>query len=75
MSDPTLLGVDLGTSSVKAVVTDPDGNLLAHVSRAYGVESAKVGWAESDPYDWWRETVLAVREAVGQARAGGAAPR
>ena len=29
MTAPTLLGVDLGTSSVKVVVTDPDGRLLS----------------------------------------------
>jgi xylulokinase len=73
MTAPTLLGVDLGTSSVKVVVTDQDGRLLSQTSRVYDVESANVGWAESDPQTWWRETVLAVREAVGQARAGGAA--
>ncbi len=73
MTAPTLLGVDLGTSSVKVVVTDADGHLLSQVSRAYEVESANIGWAESDPRIWWRETVLAVREAVEQARAGGAA--
>jgi xylulokinase len=73
MTAPTLLGVDLGTSSVKVVVTDADGRLLAEVSRAYEVTSANVGWAESDPRVWWLETVLAVREAVGKARDGGAA--
>src|SRR4029077_10862536 len=61
MTPPTLLGVDLGTSSVKVVVTDQDGHLLAQVSRAYEVVSANVGWAESEPRTWWRETVLAVR--------------
>ena len=73
MTVPTLLGVDLGTSSVKAVVTDPDGRILSEVGRAYVVESAHAGWAESDPRAWWRETMLAIRDAVAQARAGGAA--
>ena len=73
MTSPTLLGVDLGTSSVKVVITDLGGHLLSAVNRTYDVESANVGWAESDPQTWWRETVLAVREAVGQARTGGAA--
>jgi xylulokinase len=73
MTASTLLGVDLGTSSVKVAVTDLGGHLLSEVSRTYAVESANVGWAESDPRIWWRETVLAVREAVGGARASGAA--
>lgn len=73
MTPATLLGVDLGTSSVKAVVTDSSGRLLSAVSRTYVVESPNAGWAESDPRAWWRETVVAVRQAVAQARSGGAA--
>ncbi len=73
VTTPTLLGVDLGTSSVKAVVTDSSGRLLSEVSRTYAVESPNTGWAESDPRAWWRETVLAVRQAVAQACNGGAA--
>ena len=74
MTTPTLLGVDLGTSSVKAVVTDSDGRLLSQASREYAVESANAGWAESDPRAWWRETVVAVRQAVARAGTNGAAP-
>jgi xylulokinase len=74
MTTPTLLGVDLGTSSVKAVVTDSNGRLLSHASREYAVESANAGWAESDPRAWWRETVVAVRQAVVRAGISGAAP-
>ena len=73
MTGPTLLGVDLGTSSVKAVVTDADGRLLSRATREYVIESANAGWAESDPRAWWRETVTAVRHAVAEAVTGGAA--
>jgi xylulokinase len=70
----SLLGVDLGTSSVKVVVTDAEGRTLGQAARPYPVESANPGWAESDPHVWWRQTVTAVREAVAQAGASGAAP-
>jgi len=74
MTAPTLLGVDLGTSSVKAVVTDVAGTLLSQVSREYAVESARPGWAQSDPRAWWHQSAAAVRQAVAQARAAGAPP-
>ena len=74
MTAVSLLGVDLGTSSVKAVVTDPGGETIGMATRAYAVESGNPGWAESDPRAWWRETVSVVREAVAHARASGAAP-
>jgi len=54
------LGVDLGTSSVKAVVMDEDGSVKEVASAGYPVESPSPGWAETDPADWW----LATRKAV-----------
>ena len=46
---PTLLGVDLGTSSVKVVLTDPLGRILDQASEAYPVRRPYPGWAETDP--------------------------
>ena len=59
-----LLGIDLGTSSVKAVVIDETGRLLNARSREYGIHSPNPGHAEQYTYDWWNATVSAVREAV-----------
>jgi xylulokinase len=68
----SLLGVDLGTSSVKAVITDPSGETIGMATRSYALESVNPGWVESDPRAWWRETASAVREAVAHARSSGA---
>lgn len=70
---PTALGIDLGTSSAKAVVIDADGRSLAQASAAYPVLSREPGWAETEPADWWAGVVRCVREAVGAARAQPAA--
>lgn len=69
----TLLGIDLGTSSVKAVVLDLDGEVLSTASSAYPVDHPRPGWAETDPSAWWSAVVLAVREAVTTAEATPAA--
>lgn len=62
-----LLGIDLGTSSVKAAVTDEGAAVLAESVRPYPVAHPHQGWSESAPEDWWRAVVEAVREAVAGA--------
>jgi xylulokinase len=68
------LGLDLGTSSAKAVVTDTGGRVLAQASAGYAVTSARAGYAESEPADWWSAVTACAREAVHAACADGGAP-
>lgn len=57
---PVLLGVDLGTSSVKVIVAGLDGEVFAQAGATYPVDRPHSGWNETDPADWW----AAVRSAV-----------
>src|SRR6478672_6692017 len=61
-----LLGIDLGTSSVKALALDGEGRTLALGKTEYIVESPQPGWAESDPARWWQAAVEAVRAVITQ---------
>jgi xylulokinase len=61
---PALLGIDLGTSSVKAVVTDLDGTLIGHAVGEYAVVRPRPGWSETDPWEWLSATASAVRAVV-----------
>ena len=63
----SLLGIDLGTSSVKVVVFSLDGSLRGIGSAEYPILTPSVGFAEQEPEDWWRATVLAVRQAMEKA--------
>ena len=72
MTTACTLGLDLGTSSAKAVVTDTGGRVLSQASAGYAVTSAMAGYAESEPADWWSAVTGCAREAVGAA--GGAPP-
>jgi xylulokinase len=48
------LGVDIGTSSSKAVVTNDDGQLIAQAVRPHATSSPQPGWFEHEPTaDWW----------------------
>ena len=64
---PVTLGIDLGTSSSKAVVVDLDGRVVAQASADYQVRAPHQGWAETEPDDWWAAVTGCVREAVGAA--------
>jgi xylulokinase len=64
-----VLGIDLGTSQVKALLCAPDGTALGRGTAGYQVSTPVRGWAETDPEDWWHATRTAVRSAVGPARA------
>jgi xylulokinase len=56
-----LVGLDVGTSSVKGVAISPSGELLATAEESYPLSIPRPGWAEQDPEDWWRaaQAVLA----------------
>jgi xylulokinase len=48
-----VLGLDLGTSSLKALVLDAACRVAAIASRAYPLARPQPGWAEQQPEDWW----------------------
>ncbi len=50
----TYLGLDLGTSSLKALLVAASGEVLAEASAAYPTLRPQVGWTEQDPADWRR---------------------
>jgi xylulokinase len=55
-----LVGLDVGTTGVKAVAISPSGEVLATDEESYPLSTPHPGWAEQDPEDWWRaaEAVL-----------------
>jgi len=48
-----LLGIDLGSSGVKAVLLDPERGIVASSTRDVALHSDHPGWAEADPREWW----------------------
>lgn len=48
----TILGIDLGTSSVKVVLLDGEGNVLGRRQAMYPTASPHPGWSQQDPGDW-----------------------
>ena len=55
-----VIGVDLGTSSVKAIIVDPSGAVLATATAPLSVQRPEPGWSEQDPKAWWKATTTAI---------------
>lgn len=66
----TYLGLDVGTSSVKALLLDDRQRLLASGSASLEVARPHPLWSEQDPQDWWRATQAAVAELRAAAPEG-----
>ena len=56
------IGIDIGTSAIKAIAMNECGVILSSKSRTYPLLLSDNGWSEQEPQDWWRETTVALRE-------------
>jgi xylulokinase len=61
----TFLGIDLGTSEVKTLLTDDESRPIATGSARLAVETPHPHWSEQNPQAWWHATL----DAIAQVRA------
>jgi xylulokinase len=62
------LGLDFGTSSVKAMLLDGSGQIRAQGRATYPVRTPQPGWAETEPVAWWKALIQATKQ-LGEWRA------
>jgi xylulokinase len=58
------LGLDAGTSAVKALLVDAEQRVVAQASRSYPISRPQPAWSEQDPRDW----VAATEAVIGALR-------
>ncbi|ADI14125.1 xylulokinase [Truepera radiovictrix] len=63
---PLALGLDLGTSGVRAVAVDERGALVAEATRTYPLLTPRPGWTEQRPEDWVDASLSALAELAAQ---------
>jgi xylulokinase len=62
------LGVDVGTSGVKAALVDEKGRVKGAITTPLALSTPHPGWAEQKPEAWWRATVSAVKRALAATK-------
>ena len=64
MTNSLFLGLDVGTSGVKAVLIDAVGAVMATAMSPLSLSTPRPGWAEQEPDEWWRASVGAIRSVL-----------
>ncbi|WP_461178628.1 xylulokinase [Virgibacillus ainsalahensis] len=59
-----VIGVDLGTSAVKILLVNQNGEVTQEVSKAYPLIQEKTGYSEQDPNDWVNQTVAGLSDLL-----------
>ena len=58
------IGIDLGTSAVKLLLMQGDGQIANIVSREYPIAFPHPGWSEQNPEDWWDAVCAGIPELL-----------
>ncbi|SDX71083.1 xylulokinase [Paenibacillus sp. CF384] len=68
-----LMGIDIGTSSVKSMVMDTSGRVLGFAQMEYDINIPVSGYAEQNPDDWWELVKKTSAQAIMKAGIDGGA--
>lgn len=63
-ADPLLVGLDVGTTNIKALIFTPSGAVVAQASTPTPTHTPRPGWATYDPKEIWQAVVRVLREAT-----------
>ena len=62
-----MIGVDMGTTSVKTVLFDQNGKEIAQMAQEYPVYQPHNGWSEQDPEDWYSAAIATMRYVIEES--------
>ncbi|GAB5491074.1 MAG: xylulokinase [Phototrophicaceae bacterium] len=68
---PYFMGLDISTTSAKALIIDETGKVMAIGSNAQPISQPKPLWSEQNPQDWWDGMVESIKEALSEANLRG----
>lgn len=71
MENKFLLGIDIGTSSLKGILMSEHGRIIADGAKDYTFSSPKAGYTEQDPEIWWQAALDCIENILYKARAEG----
>lgn len=59
-----VIGIDLGTSAVKTILVNEEGEICAETLKTYPLYHERAGWSEQNPDDWVKGTFEALEEMM-----------
>jgi len=63
-----LLGLDIGTTSTRALLINENLKLVASSTSAYkSLMTPRPGWAEQNPDDWWGQSVKTIKDVIDKS--------
>ena len=65
----TVLGIDVSTTGVKALVIDCDGGIVDSFTSPLQLSSPRPLWSEQHPHDWWRAAVNSIQNVLRETGA------
>lgn len=68
---PYFMGLDISTTSAKALIIDETGKVMAIGSSPQPISQPQPLWSEQNPQDWWEGMVASIREALSEADLSG----
>ena len=60
------IGIDLGTSAVKLLLMDGNGEIKKIVSKEYPLFFPNPGWSEQNPEDWFEQSMNGLKELTAE---------
>jgi xylulokinase len=66
VANALFLGLDIGTSAVKALLMNESGDVEAMALTPLSLSTPHPGWAEQDPESWWSATVASIKTLLEQ---------
>ncbi|WP_138420099.1 gluconokinase [Aquibacillus sediminis] len=70
MKKEFIIGLDMGTTSVKAVLFDLNGNLVEEVEKMITSYYPQQDWVEQDPQEIEKQSLVAIKDLVAKANVG-----
>jgi xylulokinase len=64
VASDVFLGLDVGTSGIKAILVTPSGEVLRSASTPLSLSTPRPGWAEQHPESWWDATIASIRSVL-----------
>jgi len=66
VAEGVFLGLDVGTSGVRAMLVRPSGEVVGSATSSLTLSTPRPGWAEQDPEAWWSASVAAITAATAR---------